>query len=82
MTVIGGSKCRTTKDATIECKNLESEICSSDIVNIKHDDCIWDNDNSLCIEYKSCSELDSTQCESVSPSLIKNGKCRWIKVLI
>jgi hypothetical protein len=80
MTVIGDSKCRTTKGVTIECENLESGICSSGLGNIKNDDCILDG--RLCVKYYSCSELGSTQCESVSPSLIKDGPCTWIKVFI
>jgi hypothetical protein len=77
------NKCSTTKGKTILCSNLGNDICSLEIGNIKNEDCIWDGNNSVCIEYKWCAELDSLSCENVDSSLIKDGgRCKWIKVLL
>jgi hypothetical protein len=75
------NKCDTTKGKTISCSNLGSDVCDTGVGNIENNDCILNG--SVCIEHKSCSQLDSSDCESRSALLIKdNEACIWIKVYL
>jgi hypothetical protein len=76
------NKCDTTKDKTISCSELGNDVCSTEVGNIRIDDCVWDDNSLLCIKYETCSDLDLSSCDSLNTSLIKDAPCKWIKVYL